>query len=555
MSRPSWLLGLLASLAACKGDSGVLIYNLPPSVSILEPADQAVFEFGEPIVFRAKLADDSPVEDLELQWSTSTYDTNDGNNGILPSTATPDADGNLTFETANLIQGEHLITLRAFDEGGETGQASVTVLIEEVPEEPYITVVHPSNGEQSEQNMLFTIEVQVGDRQSDAATLTVQMTTYDQQGNPRPELSCFMLPGSNGTATCTPSPFPAGNYPMAFVVTDPDGNTGVASASLVVLPPEDLDKDEDGFTPNLGDCNDFNQYVYPHAPEECDGVDNDCDPTTPIDGPQTECWDDDGDGYCETGACANAAGTLPDCDDKNAGAYPSGATELPNDKDDNCNGVIDENTVNYDDDGDGYCESGDCVNTNNTQRDCNDAAVGAFPGNKETCDASNVDNDCDGEWNEKDAPGCTKYYKDQDGDGFGGKTSTSECWCAPGNAPFTGATNNDCLDTNANVRPGQTAYFTEDRGDNSFDYNCDGVQEKQYRGVTTGCQPEIISQICDVSNGAWQSKEPACGVAGSYLDECDTSIDAICLIFCTGMQCVDCFSCGPSPEARTQGCR
>jgi len=33
---------------------------------------------------------------------------------------------------------------------------------------------------------------------------------------------------------------------------------------------------------------------------------------------------------------------------------------------------------------------------------------------------------------------------------------------------------NDCYDSNANAKPGQTAYFTTHRGDNSFDYNCDG---------------------------------------------------------------------------------
>ena len=33
----------------------------------------------------------------------------------------------------------------------------------------------------------------------------------------------------------------------------------------------------------------------------------------------------------------------------------------------------------------------------------------------------------------------------------------------------------DCFDTNANVFPGQTSFFTSHRGDNSFDYNCDGL--------------------------------------------------------------------------------
>ncbi len=34
----------------------------------------------------------------------------------------------------------------------------------------------------------------------------------------------------------------------------------------------------------------------------------------------------------------------------------------------------------------------------------------------------------------------------------------------------------DCFDFNANAKPGQLALFTVDRGDGSFDYNCDGAQ-------------------------------------------------------------------------------
>jgi hypothetical protein len=72
----------------------------------------------------------------------------------------------------------------------------------------------------------------------------------------------------------------------------------------------------------------------------------------------------------------------------------------------------------------------------------------------------------------------------------------------------------DCYDANANARPGQTGWFTVNRGDGSFDYNCNGVIEYQY-GVTTdlcGCG--------DATMAAGYTTNPGCGVAGTYYTSC-----------------------------------
>ncbi|MCB9676077.1 MAG: choice-of-anchor D domain-containing protein [Alphaproteobacteria bacterium] len=122
-----------------------------------------------------------------------------------------------------------------------------------------------------------------------------------------------------------------------------------------------VDLDGDGTAPPL-DCNDSAANVFPGAPEIVDGLDNDCD--NAID-EGTTAGDDDGDGYCEGTVCTGAL--MPgDCDDTDALTYP-GAAELPDWVDNDCDGDIDEGTVNEDGDGDGFTTAGgDCDDTDDT---------------------------------------------------------------------------------------------------------------------------------------------------------------------------------------------
>ncbi len=67
-------------------------------------------------------------------------------------------------------------------------------------------------------------------------------------------------------------------------------------------------------------------------------------------------------------------------------------------------------------------------------------------------------------------------YADADGDGYSVSGASSVCsgssLAAGYLASATGQT--DCYDGNSNARPGQTAYFGGQRGDGSFDYDCNG---------------------------------------------------------------------------------
>jgi len=69
----------------------------------------------------------------------------------------------------------------------------------------------------------------------------------------------------------------------------------------------------------------------------------------------------------------------------------------------------------------------------------------------------------------------TTYYADTDGDGYGNPSVTQSSCTAPSGYV---ANSSDCYDASANARPGQVAYFSVNRGDGSFDYNCNGASDR-----------------------------------------------------------------------------
>jgi len=260
-----------------------------------------------------------------------------------------------------------------------------------------------------------------------------------------------------------------------------------------------------------GDCDDSDVHSYPGAPDQCDGVVNDCNSRGRIGVDPDPAWpkfpfyhDGDGDTYGQTKqtasfcseTVANKVGYVAqsgDCDDVDASVNP-GAAEICNDVDDDCNGQVDDGLTftDYcpDTDGDHYGDSSDllssCATTPPTGRiadctDCDDSSKFRNPGLKEFCDG--IDNDCNGVVDDPDQLTFVTYYEDQDGDGFG-NLDVSNQFCET--TPPTGWANQagDCsgclagdscgesMDQNASINP--NAVETEG---NNIDENCDGSLE------------------------------------------------------------------------------
>ncbi len=161
----------------------------------------------------------------------------------------------------------------------------------------------------------------------------------------------------------------------------------------------------------------------------------------------------------------------------------------------------DDDTADVDGDGDGYTPA---------EGDCNDADPHVNPDSPELCDG--VDNDCDGQTDEADAVGCVDYHLDADGDSYGDPFSQTVCLCDP-DPPYSVTNQQDCYDGNPDAFPGQASYFTVDRGDGSFDFDCDTLEAAQWTGTF------LCGLGCTSSQG-WHFSEPPCGVGAEYGTGC-----------------------------------
>jgi hypothetical protein len=102
---------------------------------------------------------------------------------------------------------------------------------------------------------------------------------------------------------------------------------------------------------------------------------------------------------------------------------------------------------------------------------------------------------------------CNAFNVDGDGDGYGSVTTAKFC----GSSPPAGhvANSQDCCDTDANAKPGQTSYFTTPRtGCGGYDYNCVSGEEP--------ADPQNWDYNCQ-SGWSWYSAIPGCGASGDYL--------------------------------------
>jgi hypothetical protein len=150
------------------------------------------------------------------------------------------------------------------------------------------------------------------------------------------------------------------------------------------------------------------------------------------------------------------------------------------------------------------------------------------------------------------ADACTLYFRDLDGDGYGGAETLGPL-C--GTLPPVGyvALGGDCCDSDPDAHPGQKAAFSMARsGCGGYDYDCNGTEDSFTSTCFSSCSP-----------GCWVGAMPSCGKTGTIAAACQcikaASIIGPGSMICPDKTCGCCDSssafCMPSGESAVQVCR
>lgn len=345
---------------------------------------------------------------------------------------------------------------------------------------------------------------------------------------------CDDMAPCNGTETCTDNVCVAGTPPDdGTVCVLVGGGDGVCRARDCVDP-----GCGNGVVDGMEQCDDGNEIGGDGCEVDCTfscETNADCDDGSVCTGDET----------CDLTTHVCVEGMPLDCSD---------GDDCTSDE---CDSIMGCFNPLIDMDGDGHASEdlGPCGD------DCDDTRADVFTGAEELCDG--VDNNCNTDIDET-AP---TWYIDCDDDGYAESIDASRTGCEEPPSSATGCGggwttvrpvdmgSTDCNDANDDVFPGQTTYFTDDiPGETgNYDYNCDGSETRQYSCASPSRRCSSSGRGCSGSGFHCTyscGSDPSPGELCFLIDypRCGETEDyQSCLNLSTG--------CFGITRTRTQGCR
>lgn len=164
--------------------------------------------------------------------------------------------------------------------------------------------------------------------------------------------------------------------------------------------------------------------------------------------------------------------------------------------------------------------------------DCDDGDVRRHPGATESC--NDVDDDCDGVVDNDSRTGMSlrqNYYRDSDGDGFGDRSAMGDAFVRACEAPAGFVANNsDCDDRNVTINPSAREVCDER---SRVDENCNGSTEENCAcprpGQTRACCSARGIETCESAptGTMWGacSAPTSAETCNALDDDCDGTVD------------------------------